>query len=47
MMINQIYSRMQAELMASRLRTRNASNPAFSLLFLLECVLQPIDPEFN
>jgi len=47
MMINQIYSRMQAELMASGLRTSNVSNPAFSRPFPLECFLQPIDPEFN
>ena len=47
MMINQVYSRMQAVLMASRLRTNNASNLASSFPFPLECVLQPIDPEFN
>ena len=47
MMINQIYSRMQAELMVSGLCTSNASNPVFSRPFPLECFLQPIDPEFN
>src|SRR5579859_4176835 len=31
MMINRIYSRMQAVLMASRLPTRNPSNPVFPL----------------
>ena len=47
MMINQIYSRMQAELMASGLCTSNVSNPAFSPRFPLEFVLQTIDPVFD
>ena len=39
-MINQIYSCIQAELMASRLRTSNISNLAFSHPLPLECDLE-------
>lgn len=38
-MINRIYSRTQAELMTSRLRTRNTPDPAFSLPFPPECAV--------
>ena len=46
-MINQVYSRMQAELMASRLRNSNISNLALSLPFPLECALESIDLVFD
>jgi len=45
MMINRVYSSMQAVLMASRLPTRIPPVQRF-LSFPLECVLQPIDPVF-